>query len=795
MCSCFLGLSCRACARACAPPQELANLLWSLATAHRASRRAAAPEGPPLAATAAPPADSPDELEAAEAREAAGPLHPQWRPWLRPLLERRFAPRARRLLRRARGQEVSSLAWALSRLGHRSAGTVQALAVECQARAAGLKPQALSVLAYSLATMAAPCCGTGASAGPARSEGGSARRVPTDAAAAPPSAPSAAPSRHVASMRLSQAVWAGLQLMQLRGRRRQRARREARLEGQPSVAEALQPAAQALAVAAAARIRHFTPQVDLRAACQPASLPSLALPSRTAASCCRVVVAHTVTGAHMRERPRRMPTSARTCALTPCASAPAWPSPPQGLSNVLWALPRLGHCSSKRLLALAARNALLRLPDTAPLAWATLLEAWAAAGLYSRPLFAAVATTTAARAGEFTPRTLCRLLAALGAAQHGDPRVFAAAAAALLAPRLGDAPSQVPLDELSTGALARLARAFAAARVPAPRLARALAQRMDGRAARLRDVATSRDVLQLGLDLAIMSDGPAPLPRAVPPAARAASLAAGGEAAAGGAAGRSAGFAALVSREVLAGLPRWTPARAAVAAWSAAQLLAVSAPAGGSCGVASGTVQLAAVLLAVLCGGRAPGTAREAADGVREAMQQPCLSSSPWAASRLVALLAMGAAAAAGLGAADARAQQQRLEAALLVACAEHVSVFGPGLSLGPLARALAVTGRQSCGLDSEAGRQSGEGAGAQLRWLFCGAAECSLRSAAAGLRSAARPGSPAGMRQRATALAQLKAVVRFLEEAGVGAGPRGEQLRAACGQVAARALGRAPSV
>ncbi|KAG2452851.1 hypothetical protein HYH02_002196 [Chlamydomonas schloesseri] len=139
--------------------QELANLAWSFAQAHRAAARLE-----PTSSRHAPKQQAEDEhLSAASGLSPTPPHahHPKWAPWLQPFVEEVVADRAQRVLRRCTAQEAANLAWALATLGHADARTVQVVAVEAEARTASLTPQAVSMMAWALATMVARMSGDG----------------------------------------------------------------------------------------------------------------------------------------------------------------------------------------------------------------------------------------------------------------------------------------------------------------------------------------------------------------------------------------------------------------------------------------------------------------------------------------------------------------------------------------------------------------------------------------------------------------------------------------------------------
>eukprot|EP00198_Chlamydomonas_reinhardtii_P010564 XP_001699901.1 predicted protein [Chlamydomonas reinhardtii] len=124
--------------------QELSNLVWSFAQAHRAACRLL-------------PARPPPPQPASEARPPPAPdaLHPDWAPWLRPFVQDAAADRARRVLRRCTAQEAANLVWSLATLGHADARTVKVVAAEAATRAGSLTPQGVSMTAWALATMVA----------------------------------------------------------------------------------------------------------------------------------------------------------------------------------------------------------------------------------------------------------------------------------------------------------------------------------------------------------------------------------------------------------------------------------------------------------------------------------------------------------------------------------------------------------------------------------------------------------------------------------------------------------------
>ncbi|KAG2489668.1 hypothetical protein HYH03_011779 [Edaphochlamys debaryana] len=400
------------------PTQELANLVWSLAQAHRAHCRASrwapgvgdtAASGCGLDATVAPASASGSASASAPAAGAstaeggvdtgrdagssartpvgAGSgsplLHPDWRPWLGPLLERRLAPIARARLRRLTGQQAANTAWALAALGHADVSTVAALAAEAEARARGLAPQAVCQLAWAMATMVrrlraaaggphgAAVAASGATLVAPESRAGGAGGEPGSAAPLP----SAAATVHGVDASAAAGAGGAVSPRQL-----------------AQLLDALGPACRALGIAAAARMRRFSPQ---------------------------------------------------------------------GLSNLLWSLRELRYPARRRLLELAAAEAVVRVDALPPLALATLTEAWACVGLYHPGLFAAVGPAAVRRLDEFSSKTLVRLVCAYGRVGHVDRRLFAAVAAALTAAPGADRGAGAALEQ---AAAAQVGVAHAASR-------------------------------------------------------------------------------------------------------------------------------------------------------------------------------------------------------------------------------------------------------------------------------------------------------------------------------------------
>ncbi|EFJ42340.1 hypothetical protein VOLCADRAFT_97614 [Volvox carteri f. nagariensis] len=348
-------------------------------------------------------------------------------------------------------------------------------------------------------------------------------------------------------------------------------------------------------------------------------------------------------------------------ALTRVACAQTDRFSAQGLSNLMWGLGVLGFRSPRELRHLAAREALLRLPELQPLGLATLLEDWARARRYHPALFATAAQLAVTQlqnrdnmdgggGGFFQPRTLARLLRACGAVGHANRRLFLAAAE-VLAPAQANAgvrqrrvggSAAAPLDELSPGELYQLAVAYGRVGVHAPRL-------MDELLARLAPVLQAaeedphgnsppllpRSAGRLLCALAVLEHRPAALTawRLLNGETNSSADNNGGATAAAAAAAAAAVTFRKLGRSVLTGLSLMTSRQALTAVWALVRLRAAGAP--------------AVMRLVYLLVRRAAPSADGLAAGLVAVARTPSVSGNPQTMARFVWVLGRGATAAA----------------------------------------------------------------------------------------------------------------------------------------------------